>query len=104
MPSLRKKALWAVTLGTVLLTLAALVVLLLVLRPFSDSKGKLLAVEESRVRGGAIPVKTILPRRDSTFAIAVQELASVEAFNRADLFARVAGPVKFIQKDLGNPV
>jgi multidrug efflux pump subunit AcrA (membrane-fusion protein) len=84
--------------------LAAIIVLVVVLRPFTDSKGKLLAVEEGRVRGGVIPVKSILPRRDSTFAIAVQELASVEAFNRADLYSRVAGPVKYIQKDLGNPV
>ena len=51
-----------------------------------------------------IPVKTIHPKRDPSFIISVQELASVEPYYRADLRARVAGPIKFITKDIGGRV
>src|SRR5437588_2490085 len=51
-----------------------------------------------------IPVKTIHPKRDPSFIISVQELASVEPYYRADLRARVAGPIKFIAKDIGGRV
>src|SRR6266481_836178 len=53
---------------------------------------------------GAISVKTIHPKRDPSFAIAVQELANVEPYYRADLRSRVAGPIKFIRKDIGEAV
>src|SRR5690349_10967485 len=43
----------------------------------------------------AIPVRTVHPRLDPSFAITVQELANVEPYFRADLRARVAGPIKF---------
>jgi multidrug efflux pump subunit AcrA (membrane-fusion protein) len=49
-------------------------------------------------------VKTIRPRRDPSFGISVQQLATVEPFFRADLRARVAGPVTFIRKDVGDRV
>src|SRR5579885_2461312 len=51
-----------------------------------------------------IAVKAVRPRRDPGFVISVQELASVEAYFTADLYSRVAGSVKYIQKDIGNRV
>src|SRR5947209_330273 len=38
-------------------------------------------------------VKTIRPRRDPSFTISVDEPAYVEPYYRAELLARVAGPV-----------
>src|SRR5207253_4231660 len=51
-----------------------------------------------------VSVKVVHPRRDPGFVISVQELASVEAYFTADLYARVAGPVKYIYKDIGDRV
>jgi multidrug resistance efflux pump len=49
-------------------------------------------------------VKTIKPKRDPSFVIAVDEPAYVEPYFKADLMARVAGPVKSVCKDIGDPV
>jgi multidrug resistance efflux pump len=49
-------------------------------------------------------VKAVHPKRDKKFIISVQQLCTVEAFYESDLYSRVAGKVKFVQKDLGNPV
>src|SRR5438105_4667250 len=47
-------------------------------------------------------VKTIRPRRDPSFVISVDEPAYVEAYFKADLMARAAGPVKSVRKDVGD--
>lgn len=49
-------------------------------------------------------VKTVRPRLDPAFVVSVQQLAMVEPYYQADLRARVAGPVKFVQKDIGDLV
>src|SRR5207248_2022937 len=51
-----------------------------------------------------VQVTVVHPRSDPGFVISVQELASVEAYFTADLYARVAGPVKYIYKDIGDRV
>lgn len=51
-----------------------------------------------------IPVKVIHPRRDPRFVVAVKQPAYVDGFFRAELLARAAGPVRYIGKDIGNPV
>jgi multidrug resistance efflux pump len=51
-----------------------------------------------------VPVKTIRPRSDPSFALSCEALANVEAFFTADLKAPVAGPVKFVRKDIGERV
>jgi multidrug efflux pump subunit AcrA (membrane-fusion protein) len=53
---------------------------------------------------GTISVKTIRPRRDASLEMTVEQPAYVEAYYRADLRARVAGPVKYIQKNIGDKV
>lgn len=71
----------------------------------------------SHVRGGAemvldgddldlqaIPVKTVRPIQDVSFVHAIQEPAHVEAYNEADLYSRVSGIVKYIEKDEGDSV
>jgi multidrug efflux pump subunit AcrA (membrane-fusion protein) len=53
---------------------------------------------------GRIRVKTIRPRKDPELEVTVEEPAYVEAYYRANLEARVAGPVKFIEKAVGSDV
>jgi multidrug resistance efflux pump len=52
----------------------------------------------------AISVKTIHPRRDPSFRLAVEQPAYVEPYYEADLLARVAGPIKMLEADIGDPV
>jgi multidrug resistance efflux pump len=93
MTFLRKKS----VLGVALLTAAALAV------------GAILAIHggpnllaspaqasgpEGDEEASAIAVKTIHPRRDPSFSTSIEQPAYVEGYYRADLMARVAGPVK----------
>lgn len=52
----------------------------------------------------AITVKVIRPKFQKTFSRTVSGPAYVEAFFKADLFAHVAGPVKYIEKNIGDRV
>ncbi len=52
----------------------------------------------------AIAIKAIKAKSDPKYLLSVQELATVEAFNKADLRSRVAGQVKAVHKDLGDRV
>lgn len=51
-----------------------------------------------------INVKTIQPRRDPSFQMTVEQPAFVDAYFQADLMARVAGPVKYLEVDIGDRV
>jgi multidrug efflux pump subunit AcrA (membrane-fusion protein) len=53
---------------------------------------------------GIVKVKTIRPKRSASLELSVEQPAYVEAYYRADLEARVAGPVKFIETDIGDQV
>jgi multidrug resistance efflux pump len=52
----------------------------------------------------AISVKTVRPKRDPAFVLTHDEPAYVDAYRRAPLEAQAAGPVTFIQKDIGDRV
>src|SRR5262245_34263609 len=52
--------------------------------------------------GGVVRVRTIRPRKSASLELTVEQPAYVEAYYRADLEARVAGPVKFIEADIGE--
>src|SRR6185295_17429815 len=52
----------------------------------------------------ATPVKVIRPKSDPAFVVAVRELASVEAYYHAGLRTRVSGPVRWVAKDINDPV
>jgi HlyD family secretion protein len=52
----------------------------------------------------AVGVKTIRTRRDPNFGIAVEQPAYVQAYYQADLMARVAGPIRMIEVDIGDRV
>lgn len=54
--------------------------------------------------GEVVRVKTITPRHDPSLQMTVEEPAYVEPYYRANFEARVAGPVKFIEKDIGTDV
>jgi multidrug resistance efflux pump len=51
-----------------------------------------------------IVVKTIKPKRNPSFVLSIRELAYVEPYYQAPLLSPVAGRVKFIQKDIGDPI
>jgi multidrug resistance efflux pump len=53
---------------------------------------------------GQILVKTIKPKRNPAFVLSIRELAYVEPFYQTQLMSQVAGRVKFIQKDIGDPI
>jgi multidrug resistance efflux pump len=52
----------------------------------------------------AISVKTITPHRDPSFTVSIEQPAYVSAYYRADLLAKVAGPVSTIAHDIGDRV
>ncbi|OAI46799.1 hypothetical protein AYO44_10715 [Planctomycetaceae bacterium SCGC AG-212-F19] len=52
-----------------------------------------------------LTVKTIRPKRNHRQLVrSVTQPAYVQPLHRVDLFARVAGPIKMIEKNLGDPV
>lgn len=69
-----------------------------------EQPGQHTASEDGTADSEGTPVTTVHPRRDPSFAIAVREPAYVEPFFRAHLEARVAGPVRFVRKDVGDRV
>src|SRR2546425_1225989 len=62
------------------------------------------APEQEPVETDVVSVKTVRPKPDPSFELSVEEPAYVEAYYRADLLARVAGSVKAVQKDIGDPI
>jgi multidrug resistance efflux pump len=51
-----------------------------------------------------VPVKEISPKCDPDFTFSDQEPAQVEPYYTADVVAQVAGPIKFIRKDVNSRV
>ncbi len=51
-----------------------------------------------------VTVKAVRPKRDSSFRVTNQQLASVEAYYEAGLRARASGIVKEVPRDIGEPV
>jgi multidrug resistance efflux pump len=72
----------------------------------SDASAAEPAVSEDTGQASeSIPVvKVIRPRRDPDFRMTVSAPAYVEAYYKAALKAKVSGPVKFVQKDIGAHV
>lgn len=60
--------------------------------------------DEGGEERAAVTVRTIKPRRDASLTMTAESPAYVEAYYRADLQARAAGQVKYIQKDKGDTV
>jgi multidrug resistance efflux pump len=65
------------------------------------SEGENDSVDE---KAGAVVVKTIHPRRDASFVLSCREIADVEPYFKTLILSEVAGRVKFIQKDIGDPI
>lgn len=51
-----------------------------------------------------VPVRVVHPKLDPSVQVTIEQLASVEAFFRADLRARASGIVKLVTKDIGDRV
>jgi multidrug efflux pump subunit AcrA (membrane-fusion protein) len=102
-----KKVLWGTALTSALALAAAVVAILAGARPGEQHQAA--AAEESGsgaqdADDGVLSVKTIRPKHNPAFVISVKELADVEGFFQTELRSRVAGTVKFIQKDYGDRV
>ena len=87
--------------GLPLLLAAAGIVLFLALRPRSGSKG---SSPEDDEDFGVITVKVIQARNDPSFVLTVQQLATVEPYFEAELRSQVAGGVKYVEKNINDPV
>lgn len=51
-----------------------------------------------------VPVRVVHPKLDPSVQVTIEQLATVEAFFRADLRARASGTVKVVTKDIGDRV
>jgi multidrug resistance efflux pump len=60
--------------------------------------------DERAANDNETPAVAVNPRCDPSLVISVQQLLSVEPFFVADLRAQVAGEVRYVQKDRGDPV
>src|SRR5436309_6612552 len=60
--------------------------------------------ERSETPDDILSVRVIRPKRDPSFVIAVQQLATVEPYFQADLRSKVAGPIKYIHKAIGDVI
>jgi multidrug resistance efflux pump len=95
----RKHLVWAGA-GVAVLALAGLVgVLVLTRAPKAEGQGPTGAPE---AKGPTFTV--VHPRRDPSVVVSVQQLLSVDPYVLADLRAQVAGRVKHVWKDVGEPV
>src|SRR4051812_28654130 len=77
------------------------------LQPVHPKANEVAAAEGSHSNqggSGKIRVNSIRARRDRSLEVTVEQPAYVQAYYRADLEARVSGPVKFIQKAGGGEV
>ncbi len=52
----------------------------------------------------AVSVKAVRPKRDPSFRVTVQQPAFVDAYYKAELMARVAGPLTRLDVAIGSPV
>jgi multidrug efflux pump subunit AcrA (membrane-fusion protein) len=74
-------------------------------RPVAPASAQDPLLESPENPENAVSFETIQPKRDPTFQMTTgEEPGYVEAYNRADLQARQAGPVKVIRKDIGAKV
>jgi multidrug resistance efflux pump len=55
-------------------------------------------------RAGAVPVKVVKPRMDRNFKMTISQPCYVDPYYHVNVEARVAGPVVYLQKDIGDEV
>ena len=94
-----KGLLWAI--GLPLVLAATGVVLFLAVRPKTGPSG---SNAEEEDEANVVTVKVIQARKDPSFVLTVQQLATVKPFAEAELRSRVAGDVKFVEKNIDDPV
>src|SRR5262245_37319925 len=100
----RTYALWA---GLLCVCAAVAVVVIINLPRVSNARTKdpfAVSTSEDDEENDPLAVKTILPKYQRSFVRSISAPAYVEAYFRADLYAEVAGPVKFIEKNIGDRV
>ena len=72
---------------------------------FQDNASAVSSTDEREpVQDNAIHVTTIRPKRDPSFILKIQEVAYVEPYYQAEILSQVAGTVKYLQKNIGDPV
>jgi HlyD family secretion protein len=96
----RKLLVWA---GVSCVLLTAVVVFAVVGTTRFEGRAEARSEEESRDR--TLRVKTVRPKlNDKELVRSVTQPGYVKGFFRAELMAHVAGPVKWIEKNIGDPV
>jgi multidrug resistance efflux pump len=61
-------------------------------------------LDARNVESPLLIAKVVRPKKESTVALTMDQIASVEPFYRADLRARASGLVKFVYHDIGEKV
>lgn len=100
----RKTLVGFVLAGAAVVAVAAIVILTNARRTDAGTDPTPAQADGAPAADSAIRVTAIHPKKDLSFVITVEEPAYVEAYDRADLEARAAGPVSFIEKAIGNSV
>jgi multidrug resistance efflux pump len=85
------------------------VVTVLIARPakttkWGDTPDSQERADEREAMGTVTPAMAIHPKQDPSLMISVQQLLSVEPFFEADIRSQVAGVVRSVSKDIGDPV
>jgi multidrug efflux pump subunit AcrA (membrane-fusion protein) len=104
MEFMRRKTVIGIALAGAVVILVATAVILTTERRTEARTEAILAQQDPPAAESAIRVAAIHPKKDPSFVITVEEPAYVLAYYQANLKARAAGPVSFIQKDIGDSV
>src|SRR5213593_2094150 len=105
MRSWRRKAIWGSGLAGTVLVIVAVVTVIAAARPHSHAGASDTSdAEPAEADAKAVAVKTIRPKRDSSFSLSVKQPATVAPYYHSELDAQVAGRVEFIRKAAGSPV
>ncbi|MFO0810044.1 MAG: efflux RND transporter periplasmic adaptor subunit [Gemmataceae bacterium] len=100
----RRKRIFLSVLAIVVVSAAATAVLMARPQDHFRKEPRVLGTPEKGTADETTQVKVIHPRRDSSFSISIQQLVTLEPYFQANLRARASGLVKFVQKDIGDPV
>jgi multidrug resistance efflux pump len=104
----KRMILWSSVVGALLILGAVAALALTGMARRAHARGSLAPTanqEEPQEPDGRIPVKVVRPRRDlPEFVRTTSQPGPVHAFYKAEVMSRVAGPVKWVYKNIGDAV
>ena len=107
--SLIRKTLWGIGLAGILALAGGTAAVLTTAGshvPFPDNASTVSSSTDDQepAEESVVHVTTIRPKRDPSFILKIHEVAYVEPYYQAEMLSQVAGTVKYIQKNIGDPV